>query len=658
MKTRFWTGSAFFGLASLAGAALADPLSVNPLFADHMVLQRNRPVSVTGKAPPGATVTIRFAGVSAQAAVDQAGRWRATLPPLSDAQGVIEIEDSTGGSLNLTDVVTGDVFLCSGQSNMDLAVSDTSYPRRTADEAEGLAVRILKIRRTSSPRPEPWAAPEIAWGGVGPTTLPGFSAACWHMGRTMSAADVGVPIGLVQASWGGASIEDWLSPGALGALPAYADAERLLNDYADDPASARTERIVATEAWARSADPGSDAFAEAAFDDSGWPEIGVPGSWERSGVQELTGFDGVMWFRRDLSLTADQAGRSALLRLGRIDERDQVWVNGQIVGATMVASEARGYAIPAGLLRPGHNAVAVRVVDERGSGGFLGRPGDLSLELEGAAAIEMAGAWRYRSGVARRDWATEPPFVPWAAPGGVSTMWNGMIAPLDGFSFKGVAWYQGESNAAKSEAYGQLLEVWAKSWRDFFDDPEMALVVAQLPGFGPRTAGPSDGDWARLREAQRRVALNDTRMGLAVLIDLGVSYDIHPAHKDEAGRRLGQEMLRIAYGRDVPAAPSPTAAESSAEGTVVQFINTGGGLVAYGSHDAVAFELCDAQGACRFVSAQVEGDRVRLPAAPDAREVRYAWQGSPPINLYGATGLPVVPFSIAIQPAVLPSGDR
>ena len=228
-----------------------------------------------------------------------------------------------------------------------------------------------------------------------------------------------------------------------------------------------------------------------------------------------------------------------------------------------------------------------------------------------------------------------------------------MIAPLDGLSLKGVVWYQGESNAAKSETYGPLLSAWAQSWREFFNDPELALVVAQLPGFGPRTAVPSDGGWARLREAQRLVALDDPHMGLAVLIDLGISYDIHPAHKDEVGKRLGQEMLRVAYGRDILAAPSPSAAVSDANGVIVRFVDVGDGLAAFGAHDAMTFELCTAEGVCRFVPGRAEGDSVRLPAAPDARQVRYAWQGSPPVNLYGSTGLPVVPFAIDIQTAAL-----
>jgi sialate O-acetylesterase len=355
-----------------------------------------------------------------------------------------------------------------------------------------------------------------------------------------------------------------------------------------------------------------------------------------------------MWFRRGLDLSADQAGRPAVLNLGRIDERDQVWVNGRTVGAGLTAAETRRYAIPAGLLKPGPNHVVIRVIDERGGGGLTARAPDLRLDLAGSDSLSLAGDWRYRAGPARWQWTAAPPFVPWAAPRGMATMWNGMIAPLEGFPLKGVAWYQGESNTADADGYANLLRLWADSWRRNFNDPDLALVVAQLPGYGPRTAFPTDSDWARLREAQRKTVEADPRMGLAVLIDLGVSHDIHPAHKEVVGERIGNEMLRLAYGRPAPQAPSPLNARRTLDGIRVQFAHADAGLIVYGSHDAAGFELCDADATCRFVPAKVEGDSVVLAADPSAQEVRYGWQGFPVVNLYGADGLPATPFSIVI----------
>lgn len=644
-------GFGLFGLASTTVPVTAGSLSVDPHFSDHLVLQRGRPVVLRGDGVPGSKVTVRFGDARAETTVDQDGRWRTVLPPTAAGDGALDVSDSTGGALRLNDVVLGDVFLCSGQSNMDLAVSDTAYPRRTVTEAEGMSVRLLKVRRTSSPRRETRIVAETPWAIADASSLPSFSAACWHMARTLAAADPKTPIGLVQASWGGASIEDWLDPNLLADVSSRRDDLDLLSRYAADPAAAAAEVVAATDAWAAAADPSavSRRYAAEAFDDSTWPAVMLPGAWERSGVEGLAGFDGLMWFRRDLLLSWDQAERSAVLQLGRIDERDQVWVNGRNIGAGLTAAETRRYTIPPGLLKPGRNVIAVRVIDERGGGGLTSRPADLRLELSGAEEAPLAGLWRYQPGTARREWAAPPPFVPWAAPRGFGTMWNGMIAPLEGFPLKGIAWYQGETNTADADAYAGLLRVWAESWRRQFDDPALALVVAQLPGYGPRSASPTNGDWAKLREAQRRTAEADPRMGLAVLIDQGVAHDIHPAHKEVVGERIGNEMLRLAYGQPAPRAPSPVVARRTPAGIRVSFEHAGSGLVVYGSHDAAGFELCNAANVCRFVPARVEGDAVLLPADPQATEVRYGWQASPVINLYDDEELPAPPFSLVIS---------
>ncbi|MGA0544072.1 sialate O-acetylesterase [Brevundimonas sp. VNH65] len=639
-----------FGLASVAAPVSAAPLTLEPLFSDHMVVQRGRPVTVRGQGAPGARITVRLLSAEAQSVVGVDGRWSASLPAVDGGVGDLTVTEAGGATLTVADVAAGDVFLCSGQSNMDLAVSDAAYPRRTAEEGEGVAVRLLKVRRTSRAVAADRLDPELAWARAGASSLPTFSAACWHMGRTLAAEGDGTPIGLIQASWGGTSIEDWIMPDALRTLTQQTGNVRRLAGYGRDPVAATTALAAETQAWADDVD--ARAVAEGvwteAFDDSAWPEMRLPGSWERSGVEDLAAFDGLMWFRRDVALTPEQAARGATLSLGRIDERDQVWINGVLVGSSLMATEIRRYAVPAGLLKPGRNVVAIRVIDERGAGGLMSRRPDLGLQFDGAADINLAGDWRYQAGPARRTWSEPPPFVPWAAPRGVSTLWNGMIAPLQGFPVKGVAWYQGETNTAEAGAYAELLTLWASSWRAFFGDPDLPLVVAQLPGYGPRSAVPSDGDWPRLREVQRLVAKADDRMGLAVLIDQGVAHDIHPAHKEKVGERLAFEMLRLAYGQSVPRAPSPVEARRTVDGIRIAFEPTDSALTVFGSHDAAAFELCDAARRCRFVPARVEGTAILLPSDAAAREVRYAWQGSPPINLYG-DGLPAMPFALQIR---------
>lgn len=649
IRTAALHGLFVVGLCAGFAAQADTPFTIDPLFGDHMVVQRGKPVTVHGEGRAGVTVTVRFAGASAKGQIGADSKWTVILPPVPDgAKGSIDISVSGGDTRQFKDVVAGDVFLCSGQSNMDLSVSDTAYPKRTAEEGEGKPIRLFKVARTASAQPQTWVTPEIGWALAGAKSLPSFSAACWHMAKELAAANPGAPIGLIQASWGGTSIEDWLSGDALRTLPRHREDVDRLSQYAAHPQEATQERIAATEGWAQTADPQAAGYHTTAFNDTVWPEISLPGVWERSGISSLRSFDGLMWFRRSLELNAAQTAGPATLRLGRIDERDQVWVNGQVVGATLLGSETRSYVIPKGVLKAGRNIIAIRVLDERGAGGLMGKASDVRLDLAAGASVDLSGAWRYQTGSARRTWKTPPPFVPWAAPRGISMLWNGMIAPLHGFPLKGIAWYQGETNTSEAETYGALLTLWASSWRQAFNDPTLPVVIAQLPGYGPRSAVPTDNDWAKLREAQRLMVANDPHAGLAVLIDLGVSYDIHPAHKDEVGARLGTEMLRLAYGRKVLSAPSPVKVDAAPDAIRVQFADTGGGLVAYGSHEAAAFELCDAVAKCWFVAAQVDGDSVRLPTDPNARQVRYAWQGSAPVNLYGKSGLPVVPFAINI----------
>ncbi|MFT3997568.1 MAG: sialate O-acetylesterase, partial [Asticcacaulis sp.] len=287
-------------------------LRIDPLFTDHMVLQRGKAVSLRGDAPAGATVTVRFATASASAKVGGDGRWRVTLPAIPDgANGTLEVSASTGGTLRLSDVVAGDVFLCSGQSNMDLSVADTAYPKRTAEEGQGKPVRVFKLKRTASPRADRFVTPDLGWSTSGPDSLPDFSAACWHMARTLAAADTGAPIGLVQASWGGTSIEDWMAPEALGALAPYAADVKRLSAYAADPKAATGELIAATDNWASGVDPAASGYHTPGFDDSKWPEMPLPGVWERSGITALRAFDGLMWYRRGVEPTAEQAGKPA-----------------------------------------------------------------------------------------------------------------------------------------------------------------------------------------------------------------------------------------------------------------------------------------------------------------------------------------------------------
>ncbi len=642
-------------IALTATPALAGPLSVAPHLSSHMVLQHGKPTTFRGAgAQPGEAVTVTFNAAWASSRADAGGNWQVTLPTLAPGQsGTIVIRTAGGASLQLDDVVTGDVWLCSGQSNMDLPVSGSANPERTARESAGLPIRLLKLKRTAEVKPARDIVPELAWTRVAPDTLGGFSAACWHMAREILKHDPETPLGLIHAAWGGSTIEDWMPPAALRASGAPAAQLNWLERYAADPAAALAAAVDATDRWAERVDPGSKgaAWAVPGFDDSSWDPIAVPGQWERSGIQGLGGYDGIMWFRTRIALTAADLGdgKDVVLQLGRIDERDRVWINGTPVGAQLVAAEPRSYRIPAGLLRAGDNSIVVRVIDEMGGGGFGGPASALALVMPGGGRKALAGIWRYRQGTAESAWRETPPAIPWSMPRGLTMAWNGMIAPLGGTALRGIAWYQGESNTSRADTYPASLRAWRASWRTHFGDPSLPVVIVQLPGYGPRSTRPVDAPWARLREAQRLVAGDDAATGLAVAIDLGIAGDIHPAHKDVVGERMGQEALRIAYGVSRPAPPQPVSAIRSAQGVEIRFDALHGGIDVTGAAEPAGFELCTAAGACRFARATVARDRIMV-LDPDATatEVRYAWQGSPAINLYARSGLPITPFRMGI----------
>ena len=635
--------------------ALAEPLTLAPHLASHMVVQHGEPIEFRGGgARPGEAVTVAFNGASAIGRAEASGRWQVILPPAAAGQGgTVTVRTASGEALRLDDVVAGDVWLCSGQSNMDLPIADSANPERTRRESSGVPIRILKLRRAAAAAPAAVIETDIAWSRAAPESVGGFSAACWHMAREILKHNASTPLGLIQASWGGSTIEDWMSPEALRAGGAPADDLALLARYAAAPAATLAAAVDATDRWAERVDPGSarSAWAADTLDTSEWSRIAVPGQWERSGIDGLGAFDGIMWFRTSVDLTAAEAAKPAMVQLGRIDERDRLWINGIPVGASLIAADRRSYRLPAGLLRAGANSVTVRVIDEMGGGGFSGPADALALVLQDGGRKSLAGNWLYRRGAADDAWTVPPPPIPWSMPRGLAMAWNGMIAPLAGVRLRGIAWYQGESNASRAAEYGASLRAWRTSWRAYFRNPALPVVLVQLPSYGPRSTRPVDAPWARLREVQRLAARDDAATGLTVAIDLGIPTDIHPAHKDVVGQRMGQEALRVAYRMPLPAPPQPVSAVRTPRGIEIALDPVGAGLDVTGAVEPTAFELCDSLGACRYARAKVVGRSVLVfDDGSPAVEVRYAWQGSPPVNLYARTGLPVTPFRMRITP--------
>jgi len=626
---------------------------LHTMFQDHAVLQRGQPLRVWGQAQPGQDVKIELAGKRARARAGSDGRWEAQLPAMK-AGGPYTLTASTADAKqSVTDVLVGDVWLCSGQSNMELQVWRTLDARSEIAGASNDRIRLLTVPQTGNVQPQATFSNPVRWQPVDSESIRDFSAACYYFARELQKT-VDVPMGLINAAWGGSRIQAWTSAPALRATGWYDGELDVLARYADDPVAAVGDWGSLWQRW-WSGRPG------VAAGDEPWSGQGTPvgqwqkapaqlGAWERWGVPELADFNGMVWYRTTIELTAAQAAQDAVLALGPADEVDMTWVNGRAVGSTYGAGPGREYTLPAGLLHEGTNVVVVNVLDTYRDGG-LGGPASLhALHFADGSRAPLDGQWTWR--MVPPEVGT-PPRAPWQTAAGLSTLYNGMIAPLGRYGLRGALWYQGESNTFEADRYADLLRALRTDWRSQFG-ADLPMLFVQLPNYGTPATKPGESDWASMRAAQRQVASEDPRSGMVVAIDLGDRYDIHPSNKQELGRRLARAARHLVYGEKTPAAgPVPLSASRNGDAVVVEFGDVTDGLVAYGADGPIGFELCGPDtGSCRYAGAEIWNHRVTLrsPAAHEATRIRYCWADSPVCTLFDGAGLPAGPFEFSLSP--------
>ena len=636
---------ALTALGFVAGSAVAAeaPLLGAP-FQDHAVFQRGRPIPLWGWAQPGEAVSLSFAGATIQVVSGPSGRWQARLPaPTAEGPYELDVRSAGGATQSVHDILIGDVWLCSGQSNMELQVRRSLNSDTEIANSANPRIRLLQIPKGSAAKARDLASAPLSWNAAGPASVADFSAACFFMGREL-AKSTGAPIGLIDASWGGSIIQDWISRPGLEAIGGEAQGLAVLDRYAVSPVEGAAAWDSVMDHWWAGHLPDETAAA-ARFDDAAWGSTPVGVFWEELGIPALRNFDGVVWFRTRVTLTAAQAHEAATLNLGPVDDIDTTWVNGARVGGLEGWNTPRVYPIAPGVLHAGANTIAVRVLDTGGGGGLWGKQ---SLAFADGSSLPITGAWRYRIAAPLRP-ALTPPHAPWIPASGLTTLHNGMIAPVAGYGLKGVAWYQGEANVSDPQRYAVLLSGWMADWRRVFAEPDLPFLIVQLAGFGPPATAPANTLWAQQREVQRQVAAHDPHAGLAVAIDIGDRYDIHPPNKQEVGHRLALQARRVAYGETLLAS-GPTVAGVRREGDqlAITFADVGQGLAVYGGAGPVGFELCDAVGACWFVNARASRDRVVIDGAAKAAKVRFCWADSPVCTLYNSENLPAVPFEAQI----------
>lgn len=636
-------GALAMGAAALAAAtpAAAD-VRLAGVFGDHMVLQRGLPIPVWGTAAPGEQVEVAMGQVRRRARAGADGHWSLRLPALA-AGGP---HDLRAGSSVLRDVLIGDVWLCAGQSNMEWTLAQSRDAASEIAAADAPSVRHVKIAHSARllPQTDVDAAP---WHPAQPAHVGDFSAVGWYFAQRLH-TELGVPIGLVNNSWGGSHIETWTS--ARTALRDDDLAPLVRARPRDESAFVATlrERLAAiARAW-QGALPlwegrGAAPWSAPDVDDAHWPTLEAPRVWEQQG---LAGFDGTVWYRKRVTLTAEQARGEATLELGMIDDCDETWVNGRPVGRTCGWDTPRRYRLPAGTLQAGENVVAVRVLDTGGAGGFHGRPETMQLRTaDGTLALH--GRWQARVESPLAKSGPDANDLPTLA-------FNGMAHPLTRLPVRGVIWYQGESNVPRAARYAtafeRLIGDWRAHWRERAGVTDLPFLYVQLAAFLPLADNTLQGSrWAELRDAQRQ-ALRVEGTGMVVATDVGDANDIHPRDKRPVGERLARVALRRVYGHAALEDSGPVFRTSRAlpAGRIELRFDHAAGLAARGGGSAVrGFALAGADR--RFVEAQarIENGRVIVwsDAVSEPQAVRYGWVDNPEqSNLVNADGLPASPF--------------
>jgi sialate O-acetylesterase len=627
-------------------AALTSEARFASVFNENMVLQRDQVIRVWGTAEPGAELSVSFADHAATAVTSEDGSWSAEIPPLgAGGPYVLELRSQGAPVQQLANVLVGEVWLCSGQSNMAYRMRQMNdHQRETSNPPPN--IRLLTVERDHGTRPRSDFKALAGWSVADTDTLLPFSAACYLYALELQKG-LGVPFGLINASWGGSAIEAWISARGLRALGGFDRNLELVTLYGESPRQANLEFASDWQAWWTASGEETTPWATD-FDDRSWPEAPDNlGDWRQWEDNKTQGFTGMVWYRKSFRLTAAQAAGGATLHLGSIDEVDIAWVNGRAVGSSFGWGSPRTYTFDAGALKAGINVLAVNVYNSWGAGGLVGPPESMRLELEDGSEVALGEGWRYF--VVPTEFGT-PPRAPWESITGLTTLHNAMIAPLAGFGLGGVMWYQGESNTGRPPSYAALLSALIRDWRGFLGEA-LPFIVVQLPNFGQLREGPSDSGWAQLRHDQQRAALADPLTGLVVTLDSADRTDLHPPNKRIIGQRAAAVARSLLLGGDGPVnGIVPQSAAREGDSVVVTFLPAGLPLRVVGSASPAGFELCDAAASCRYAEARLENDRVVIDAGQmsAAMEVRHAWADAPLVNLYSAEGLPVSSFRLEI----------
>lgn len=644
----------------MAGSISAHAqVKLQPLFTNNMVLQQQANVPIWGEDKAGKKVTVvtSWDNKKYTTTTTAEGKWKVKVTT-PGAGGPYSITINDGKTVRLNNVLIGEVWLCSGQSNMEMPIvgwGNEYFKEEHKDADNHPNIRLLQLDLVANAKPAShFSARNNGWSVCNYATLAPFSATAYFFGRDLEKY-LNVPIGLIQTCWGGTLAESWTSKEALELDPDFTNGLKHLSEIPASKAEAQKKYETAYAQWQKDIDNkdagmknGKALWVTPNFNDNDWETMKIPSLFSQNGLEK---FDGLVWFRRTIDIPSSMAGRKLTLQLGPIDDMDVTYFNGERIGEMSGWERDRIYQIPARLVKAGKNVIAVRVLDSQGDGGLYGKRDVIRLVAEGekggkpsTTEMNLDGEWRYKVSTSMSNLPAEPvnpnnnQYLP-------TVLYNAMINPLIPYTIKGAIWYQGEANANRAYQYRDLLPLLINDWRTRWGY-KFPFYIVQLANFMPRHDKPTESAWAELREAQAMTTKMENT-GISCTIDIGMENDIHPSNKQDVGRRLALIAKAKTYGQNIEfSGPLYKSHELMGESIRINFDHTTGGLKTNDNAPVKGFAIAGPDHVWHWATATIDGnsvivssDKVKFPVA-----VRYAWADNPACNLYNGANLPAFPF--------------
>ncbi len=621
--------------------SVSAQIKLPKLISNGMVLQRDTNIKIWGWASPNETIEVNFINENYKTVADSSGEWELHLDKLK-AGGPFLMKLEGKNKIEINNILVGDVWLASGQSNMAYELKKSAKLYEAAIEnSENKFIRQFLVPKKYNFKHTENDVSSGSWISANKETVIGFSAVAYFFAKDLYET-YQVPIGLINSSVGGTPAQAWISEEGLKEFPHYYEETQLLkNDtYINEIENSNTNKLKKWISTSTANDLGNknsnEKWSQKNLDDSDWNTMNIPGSW----VSKNLGYtQGIVWYRKNIELQNISSEKNIELNLGRISDADSVFVNGNFVGATSHKFSHRNYKIPDNILIKGENNITIRISSYRFNGGFIkGNPIQLVI---GKKKIDLKNNWKYKLGVKMKQ--LDRPVQLTCKPTG---LYKAMIAPLLNYSIKGAIWYQGEGNVSKAEEYESLFPSLIEDWRLNFQHKNMPFLFVQLANFQKPTKNLVPSSWARLRASQLKT-LKVENTGMAVIIDIGEANDIHPKNKKDVGKRLAIEAKRVAYKAGGFRMPQYNSMNIKGNKIILSFDTNGSALKVRNNDELKEFAISGEDKKFVWAKAEIQNntiivwnENVKNPVA-----VRYAWANNPTkANLLAAEELPLSPF--------------